>query len=77
MLVVKAMELSEEAFELIRENTELTTIAIDVVKADVLIPESYSRFQKKSFDVWVSNPPYIPGSDKKRMHKNVLDFGHF
>ncbi|MDG1148550.1 MAG: peptide chain release factor N(5)-glutamine methyltransferase [Crocinitomicaceae bacterium] len=74
MLVVKAMELSEEAFELIRENTELTTIAIDVVKADVLIPESYSRFQKKSFDVWVSNPPYIPGSDKKRMHKNVLDF---
>jgi release factor glutamine methyltransferase len=71
---VKAMEFSDEAIDLIRENAELTRIDIDVVKADVLDSDSYSCFEKNTFDVWVSNPPYIPNSDKARMHKNVLDF---
>ena len=27
-----------------------------------------------AFDVIVSNPPYIPASDKETMHQNVVDF---
>jgi release factor glutamine methyltransferase len=71
---MKTIELSEPAIELIRENIKFTSLDIDVIKADVLNPESYTCFQKYSFDVWVSNPPYIPNKDKKRMHENVLDF---
>lgn len=71
---MKTIELSEPAIELILENIKFTSLDIDVIKADVLNPESYTCFQKYSFDVWVSNPPYIPNKDKKRMHENVLDF---
>ncbi|MEJ6775961.1 MAG: peptide chain release factor N(5)-glutamine methyltransferase [Crocinitomicaceae bacterium] len=71
---VKAMELSDEAIELIQENSAFTSLDIGVVKANVLNPESYSSFQKHTFDIWVSNPPYIPNSYKEIMHKNVLDF---
>jgi len=31
-------------------------------------------FGETRFDVIVSNPPYIPASDRQRMHKNVVDY---
>jgi len=71
---VVAVELSKEAISLIEENKLETKLSIDIVEGDVLKPESFSSFEKESFDCWVSNPPYIPSKDKAKMHKNVLDF---
>ena len=71
---LKAIELSKDAIALIQENIKFTELDIDIIHADVLNSESYDCFQKFSFDVWVSNPPYIPNSDKKIMHENVLGF---
>ena len=71
---VTAIELSNDAISLIKENVLKTELSIDVIEADVLELNNLSTFEKASFDCWVSNPPYIPNKDKKMMHQNVLDF---
>ena len=38
---------------------------LDILK-EYLTPEA--------FDIIISNPPYIPESDKAQMHENVLNF---
>ena len=48
----------------------LNNLSIDFQKIDILNYES----QNNSFDVIVSNPPYITEDEKKLMHENVLDF---
>ena len=69
-----AAELSQSAIDLIEENCLKTNLKIDVKKMDVLLENEYSDFEINSFDCWISNPPYIPESDKLKMHSNVLDF---
>ena len=69
-----AVELSKEAVSLIEENIKGANLDIDILQADVLNIDSFSSFEKASFDCWVSNPPYIPNEDKKVMHPNVLDY---
>ncbi|HIP32309.1 MAG TPA: peptide chain release factor N(5)-glutamine methyltransferase [Crocinitomicaceae bacterium] len=71
---VNAIELSEDAIELIQENCKKTELQLIIDEADVLAEDAFSQFQKNSFDCWVSNPPYIPNKDKETMHENVLDF---
>lgn len=71
---VVAAELSEDAIGLIEENCLKTNLEISVKKMNVLLENEYSDFKKNSFDCWISNPPYIPESDKLKMHSNVLGF---
>ena len=64
------VDVSKEALRLSGTNakrlgSKATFRELDILKAN-LTPDS--------FDIIVSNPPYIPESDKVRMHKNVLDF---
>jgi release factor glutamine methyltransferase len=70
---VHAVELSEEAIELIEENKILTGLEIQVIQADVLNWNN-SLIDPESVDVIVSNPPYVLESDKAEMKENVLDF---
>ena len=68
---VIALELSDDALNLIEENKNHTGLEIEVHKFDAL-KDDYSQFS--SADVIVSNPPYIPTKDKAFMAANVLDF---
>lgn len=69
---VEAVEFSEEACSLIRENIDKTGTEIQLHIFDVLSADDYVLDDK--FDVWVSNPPYIPEKDKVMMGKNVLEY---
>ena len=71
---IVAVELSQSALDLIEDNCEKTELVVDFQKMDVLDKEGYSLFEEASFDIWVSNPPYIPEVDKAMMHENVLDY---
>lgn len=69
---VEAWELSEEAIQLIAENCQLTGLHVMSKKVDVL--ELNNLKTNVLYDIWVSNPPYIPHSERSRMAENVLAF---
>lgn len=70
---VYALEYSEDALSLIRENAQQTSLSILEIAADALTAD-YLELTKTRLDVVVSNPPYIPMKDKERMEANVLEF---
>ncbi|RZL59919.1 MAG: peptide chain release factor N(5)-glutamine methyltransferase [Pedobacter sp.] len=64
---VSALDISAEALEVAKSNAKLNNVEINFVEADIL---KYSV--DKSYDVIVSNPPYIRQLEKADMHENVL-----
>lgn len=75
---VVAVDLSEAALQTARSQPfghdlqESGAIAPVFVKADVLDTEQ--DFDHGSFDLILSNPPYIMDSERAQMRENVLDF---
>ena len=70
--VVYGFDISQKALGVAKENSALLGLEIQFSAFDILNWELFP--QENKFDVIVSNPPYIPASDKKMMHKNVLDY---
>lgn len=70
---ITAVEYSEDALSLLRENEKRTNLSLDISSMDVLNEGDYSGFAPNSFDCWVSNPPYIPNKEKSLMAPNVLE----
>jgi len=70
---VFATDISEEALAVARENAELNRVGVTFVRHDMADVENLP-FGETRFDVIVSNPPYIPASDRTAMHKNVVNF---
>ncbi|KQR67385.1 peptide chain release factor N(5)-glutamine methyltransferase [Pedobacter sp. Leaf176] len=68
-LSVSALDISDEALKVASANAILNGTNIDFIEADIL---SYSS--DKSYDVVVSNPPYIRQLEKADMHKNVIAY---
>lgn len=68
---VTAVDISDKALAVARENAALRKVRVDYLKADALKP---LPLREGSFDIVVSNPPYIAESEKKEMDKNVVDY---
>lgn len=66
---VTAVDFSEDAIEVAKENTTFLKTRIDVVKADI-----FSWKPKGKYDIIVSNPPYVMDKEALTMDKNVLDY---
>jgi release factor glutamine methyltransferase len=71
---VQALDFSADALALTAENSKQLELDIRPVHFDALRPATEWPFETESFDLWVSNPPYIPNRDKPFMAANVLDF---
>lgn len=73
---IDAIDYSLDALTLAKENSNTTGLELNFRQLDVLSEAAFSPkiFLPNSYDCWVSNPPYIPESDKVKMAKNVLDF---
>jgi release factor glutamine methyltransferase len=69
--LVSGVDISEKALEIARTNGEMNGLDVGFFQADIL---NWQSFVWPAFDVIVSNPPYVTESEKKLMHKNVLDF---
>lgn len=68
---VTAVELSDGAIEVIRENARSLKCDINIVRADVLkMALPYSP----QYDIIVSNPPYVLERERSEMEANVLDY---
>lgn len=69
---VLGLDISVVALEIASKNASKLNLEVDFSEFDALNWYQY-KFEDK-FDVIVSNPPYIPHSDKELMHENVLLF---
>ena len=73
---VFAVDISESALEIAKENADSNGVEIKFVKADILessLWEDVALRQKGSFDIIVSNPPYVRELEKQEIKPNVLD----
>ncbi len=69
-----AFDVSEKALEVAKKNAEHNGAKIIFLQADILNLKSVDAlFEKRKFDIIVSNPPYVREIEKKEMSKNVLD----
>lgn len=69
---VWAIDISQEALTIARENGERYAPNVAFIEGDALA--DFATLFNEQFDVVVSNPPYIPETDVAQMRKNVLDF---
>lgn len=67
---VSALDISNDALQVAKENAQINNVEISFSQADILRIKELD----KKYDVIVSNPPYVLEQDKKNMQSNVLDF---
>jgi len=70
---ISATDISSEAITLAKKNAMLLSLDVHFLEDNALVEDAHI-FTENSFDLIVSNPPYIPMKEKDIMEKNVLDF---
>ena len=68
---VSTVDISDLAIAQAKENAKNLNASINFIQADILAKESIDKLD--TYDVIVSNPPYVLESDKELMANNVLD----
>ena len=66
---VTALDISEEAIDVAKENAKFNNVDTNFINADIFEYKS-----EKKYDVIVSNPPYVRESEKLLMKRNVLKY---
>lgn len=64
-------DISGEALAIARENALINSVKVDFLQTDLLDRNAWKDLY--FYDVIVSNPPYIPETEKIMIRKNVLD----
>lgn len=67
---VYALDVSEEALKVAKENAESNNLEIEFIQMDILNP---SNLELK-FDIIVSNPPYVRELEKNEIKNNVKTY---
>lgn len=69
---VVAIDISDDALSLSKDNAQFTNLTVEFRKADALSDALLA--EENSVDVIVSNPPYVMDKEKEQMKAHVLDF---
>lgn len=67
---ISALDISEEALSIAKENALKNQVEVDFFHADILRVKTLPHL----YDVIVSNPPYVRELEKKLMQQNVLRY---
>jgi release factor glutamine methyltransferase len=67
---ITGIDISEKALHIAKRNAKELNLAINFKKANALYLEE--ELKDECFDIIISNPPYIPLSDKDMVQKNVF-----
>jgi release factor glutamine methyltransferase len=70
---VYAIDVSEQALALAKENAENNNAQVQFIQGDILKPEAIG-LSVSGFDVIVSNPPYVTKKEGEQMDSRVKDF---
>jgi release factor glutamine methyltransferase len=70
------IDISSEALEIAEENSYMNESIVNFFNYDILTGHNGSGSEnfKDSYDIIVSNPPYVCNSEKAAMLKNVLEY---
>ncbi|WP_445721301.1 peptide chain release factor N(5)-glutamine methyltransferase, partial [Flavobacterium sp.] len=77
---VSAIDVSEKALEVAKKNAASNKVEINFIQANILEVEDLSQLTSSiinhpsSYNIIVSNPPYVRNLEKQEIKKNVLDF---
>ncbi|MEZ4853797.1 peptide chain release factor N(5)-glutamine methyltransferase [Flavobacterium sp.] len=77
---VFAIDISEKALEVAKQNAKNNNVDVNFIQADILKVENLDSLLTFNFqlstklDVIVSNPPYVRNLEKEEIKKNVLDY---
>jgi release factor glutamine methyltransferase len=77
---VSAIDVSQKALEVAKRNAELNKVEINFIEANILEVEDLSQlpspiiYHPSSYNIIVSNPPYVRNLEKQEIKKNVLDY---
>ncbi len=73
---VGAIDISDDALKIAQENADLNQAEVNLSKLDMLAaPDEWrSALPDGSFDIIVSNPPYVPIADKETICFNVIEY---
>lgn len=66
---IYSVEISEKAVEVIRENSVLNNVGINIINADVLERETVEKLPE--LDIIVCNPPYLTQQEMNELQKEV------
>lgn len=69
---VWSCDVSPAALEVAKKNAATLGTDVNFIQLDFLDKQQWE--QLPSFDIIVSNPPYVPEKDKQQMHSNVLNY---
>ncbi|MFZ4543890.1 MAG: peptide chain release factor N(5)-glutamine methyltransferase [Saprospiraceae bacterium] len=69
--IATGWDISEEALELADINAVKNQVEVTFAQQDIL---KINTINSTNYDIIVSNPPYIPYSEKKLMKENVLQY---
>ena len=69
---VYALDVSDEALKIAKQNADLNKVTIHCIEKDILEVETYVLDGCIQFDIIVSNPPYVRNLEKEAMKANVL-----
>ncbi|MFT5745226.1 MAG: release factor glutamine methyltransferase [Paraglaciecola sp.] len=69
---ISACDISEKALKIAKENAILNDTEIDFFQVDILNKNDWKTL--RNFDIIISNPPYIPPSERALMPENVLRY---
>jgi len=67
---VTTIDVSEEAILIAKKNAHTNKVTVNFVQQDILSTNTLNQ----TYDVIVSNPPYIRDLEKIEIQKNVLDY---
>jgi release factor glutamine methyltransferase len=68
---VTGIDISDDALDVAGENAEINSVNITLIKGDIF---NFNTDSVNRPSIIISNPPYVRDSEKKLMHKNVLDY---
>jgi release factor glutamine methyltransferase len=69
---VTAIDISKAALSIARANAMHQQTEIEFLETNFLIENNWKQLH--SYDVIISNPPYIPENEKKLLDKNVAEY---
>ena len=76
---VFAIDVSPNALEVAQKNAEINRVEVNFIEANILLTDSLALPTRNSqlattFDIIVSNPPYVRNLEKAEINPNVLEF---